>query len=80
MAERKSFLLRIRPELWDELSRWAADDLRSVNAHIEYLLREAVRRRRGEPLAGGAGERSDAPGSPRPPGADRADEDEGGKV
>lgn len=51
MAARKSFLLRIRPELWEELSRWAADDLRSVNAHIEYLLREAVRRRRGKPLA-----------------------------
>jgi hypothetical protein len=47
LAPRKPFLLRIRPELWEELSRWAADDLRSVNAHIEYLLREAVRRRRG---------------------------------
>ena len=49
MAPRKPFLLRIRPELWEELSRWAADDLRSVNAHIEYLLREAVRKRRGAP-------------------------------
>ncbi len=44
---RKSFLLRISPELWEELSRWASDDLRSVNGHIEFLLREAVRRRRG---------------------------------
>lgn len=44
---RKAFLLRISPELWDELSRWAQDDLRSVNGHIEFLLRDAVRRRRG---------------------------------
>ncbi len=46
MAERKSFLLRLPPELMDELNRWAKDDLRSLNAQIEYLLREAVRRRR----------------------------------
>jgi hypothetical protein len=44
---RKQFLLRIDPELWKELERWAADDLRSVNAQIEWLLREAVRKRRG---------------------------------
>ncbi len=47
MSGRKQFLLRIDPELWQELERWAADDLRSVNAQIEWLLREAVRRRRG---------------------------------
>ena len=41
---RKTFLLRISPELWEELSRWASDDLRSVNGHIEFLLRDAVRR------------------------------------
>lgn len=46
MAERKTFLLRLPPELLDELNRWAADDLRSLNAQIEYLLREAVRKRR----------------------------------
>lgn len=44
MAERKSFLLRLSPELMDELNRWAKDELRSVNAQIEYLLREAVRK------------------------------------
>lgn len=48
MAERKSFLVRLPPELLDELNRWAADDLRSLNAQIEYLLREAVRKRRRE--------------------------------
>ncbi len=50
MAEkRKAILLRISPELWERLNRWAADDLRSVNAQIEYLLREAVRKRSGQP-------------------------------
>ena len=48
MAKKKAFLLRIQPDLWEELSRWAADELRSVNGHIEYLLRESVRKRRGE--------------------------------
>ena len=48
MAERKSFLLRLPPDLYDDLSRWAADELRSLNAQIEYVLREAARRRRGD--------------------------------
>jgi len=43
---RKSFLIRISPELWEELNRWAADDLRSVNGQIEFLLRQAVEQRR----------------------------------
>ncbi|MBL9139662.1 MAG: hypothetical protein JNK85_27580 [Verrucomicrobiales bacterium] len=47
MAERKSFLLRIDPQLWTELESWAESELRSVNGQIEYLLREAVQRRRG---------------------------------
>lgn len=48
MAERKSFLLRLPPDLYDDLNRWAADELRSLNAQIEYVLREAARKRRGE--------------------------------
>ena len=44
MAKRKSFLLRISPELYEKLERWAADELRSANAQIEYLLTDAVRR------------------------------------
>jgi len=44
---RKSFLLRIGAELWDELNRWAHDELRSVNGQIEFVLREAVGRRKG---------------------------------
>ena len=47
MAARKQFLLRIDPELWKELEKWAADELRSVNGQIEYLLREAVKKRKG---------------------------------
>lgn len=46
MATRKSFLLRIPPDLWDELNRWAAQELRSVNGQIEFLLRHAVEERR----------------------------------
>ena len=48
-AERKAFLLRVDPELWRELESWAAAELRSVNGQVEFLLREAVRRKRGEP-------------------------------
>jgi hypothetical protein len=44
--ERKPFLLRIPPELWRELEQWAADELRSVNAQIEVLLRQAVAKRK----------------------------------
>jgi hypothetical protein len=54
MAERKSFLLRIDPDLYAELEAWAQADLRSVNGQIEYLLREAARRRRGAADAGPA--------------------------
>ena len=45
--ERKSFLLRIDPALWVELEAWAQDELRSVNGQIEYLLRQAVQKRKG---------------------------------
>jgi hypothetical protein len=44
--ERKSFLLRVDPALWRELESWAADELRSVNGQIEYLLRQAVQKRK----------------------------------
>lgn len=42
MAERKAFLLRIDPELYETLSMWAGDELRSLNGQIEYLLRQAT--------------------------------------
>ena len=44
--EKKSFLLRIPPKLWAELEKWAADELRSVNGQIEFILRQAVARRK----------------------------------
>lgn len=44
MSERKAFLLRTDPALLDAVQRWADDDLRSLNAHIEFLLRDALRR------------------------------------
>jgi hypothetical protein len=46
MADRKSFLLRIDPALWADLESWAQAELRSVNGQIEYLLRQAVERRK----------------------------------
>lgn len=46
MAERKSVLLRLSPELYEEIRRMAEEEFRSVNGQLEYLLREAVRKRR----------------------------------
>ncbi len=43
--DKKNFLLRIDSRLWDELERLAAAELRSVNAQVEFLLREALDRR-----------------------------------
>ena len=42
MAERKPFLLRVDPTLLEAVQRWANDDLRSLNAQIEFLLRRAL--------------------------------------
>ena len=59
MAERKSFLLRIDTSVLEGVQRWANDDLRSLNAQIEYLLRDALRRAGRTP--------SRAEGAPRAP-------------
>ena len=45
--EKKSFLLRVDPRLWSEIERLAAAELRSVNAQVEYLLRDAIAARHG---------------------------------
>jgi hypothetical protein len=45
MTDKKAILLRIPPDLWGLLNLWARDDLRSLNAQIEFILREAVRKR-----------------------------------
>ena len=52
VAERKPFLLRLDPALFEALQRWANDDLRSLNGQIEFLLRDALRK--AGRLAGGA--------------------------
>jgi hypothetical protein len=44
MAESKRFLLRLDPRLFETIRRWAEDDLRSINAQIEYLLTDQARR------------------------------------
>ena len=44
MADAKRFLLRLSPEVFEAVRRWADDDLRSINAQIEYLLAEQARR------------------------------------
>ena len=46
MAERKKFLLRISPALWEELNRLAAQEFRSVNGQIEFLLQRAMAERK----------------------------------
>jgi len=51
MAERKAFLLRLDPAVWAALERLAQSELRSVNAQIEFLLREALARRGAPPKA-----------------------------
>lgn len=61
--ERKAFLLRVDPSLWREIEKWSADELRSVNGQIEFILREAVRRRCGPAAA------PPAPASGPPPAA-----------
>jgi hypothetical protein len=64
MAERKRFLLRIDPGLYAELRAWAAAEFRSVNAQVEFLLRQAVEVRRrggaGRTRVDGDGEREGA--------------------
>jgi hypothetical protein len=61
VAERKPFLLRLDPAVHDALQRWAGDELRSVNAQIEFLIRralqEAGRLPRGGPPSSGDGSR-----------------------
>lgn len=54
MAERKPFLLRIDPAILDALQRWASDDLRSLNAQIEFVLRRTLQEEGRMPREGGA--------------------------
>ncbi|GAA2599176.1 hypothetical protein GCM10010399_32400 [Dactylosporangium fulvum] len=56
MAERKKLLLRLDPQVYDAVAKWAADDLRSVNAQIEFALRLALRQAGRPPRLGAAGD------------------------
>ena len=44
MAKKKAFVLRIQPEMMEALEKWAADDFRSINGQIEYLMNEALKK------------------------------------
>ena len=44
--KKKPILLRINPQLWVDLNKWSEDELRSLNGQIEFILREAVRKRK----------------------------------
>ncbi len=62
MAERKPFLLRVDPALLEALQKWAADDLRSLNGQIEFLLRRTLQREGrlpSRPAEGTGGETAD---------------------
>ncbi|NWF88401.1 MAG: Arc family DNA-binding protein [Ignavibacteriaceae bacterium] len=58
MAEKKKFLLRIDESIYNALEKWASDDLRSINAQIEFLLKEALKK---------AGRQKENPPQPTPP-------------
>lgn len=60
MAKRESFLLRTDPKVLDALRAWAADELRSTNAQLDFVLRRALRD------AGRLGNKSPAPKPPEP--------------
>lgn len=58
MAERKNYPLRLAPEVYEALRRWADDEMRSVNAQIEFILSRALREAGRGPRASKAGEES----------------------
>ena len=43
MAKRKQYPLRVDPEIWDAVQRWADDEMRSANGQVEWILRQALR-------------------------------------
>jgi len=57
MAQKKAIPLRINEDIWDAMRRWSDDELRSLNAQIEYVLREALRKAGRMPRGRGQDER-----------------------
>lgn len=70
MAERKSVLVRLRPEIYEALRSWAADDFRSVNGQIEFLLHESLRKAGREPRRTDADAAGEDDATKRDPGAE----------
>lgn len=64
MSEKKKFLLRLETDLYGLLEKWAADDLRSVNAQIEFLLKESARRAGRTKSSSGFGRAGEDQGEP----------------
>jgi hypothetical protein len=64
MAERKKLLLRLDPDVYDAVARWAADDLRSVNSQIEFALRMALKSAGRPPRPQASGTVTIAPQAP----------------
>ena len=61
MAARKQYPLRIDPEVWDAIERWAADDMRSANGQVEWILRQALRQAGRLPKGEGKVSQPDSP-------------------
>lgn len=64
MARRESFLLRIDPDVLEAIRHWAADDLRSVNGQLEWILRRALREAGRKPLPRSSSSPSTEPSAP----------------
>ncbi|MGI5485485.1 hypothetical protein [Microtetraspora malaysiensis] len=67
MVERKKLLLRLDPAVYEAIARWAADDLRSVNAQIEYALRFALKQAGREAKRDAGGRAADRTAEPDVP-------------
>lgn len=76
MAEKKAFLLRLDPVIWDEMERLAQSELRSVNAQIEFLLRDALAQRGIKPK----GTPARAPSPATPPSSSSSSSSRGSRV
>jgi len=87
LAERKAFLLRIDPGVLGAVQRWANDDLRSLNAQVEFLLRRSLQQAGRARVLGGEGSGAGGPGgeepdpfpAPQPPGTARRRAKRGGE-
>jgi hypothetical protein len=60
MTRRKQYPLRIDPEIWAAVERWAEDDMRSANAEVEWILRDSLRRAGRLPDRGGENNKGSA--------------------